>query len=75
VSAAIVFVVCWISSEIFPIFLYNIIFNPTLNLLKGIASFYIGDTAWTDQILKDWFGEYAGQAWFFCNLILLILTI
>jgi hypothetical protein len=75
VSAAIVFVVCWISSEIFPIFMFNVIFNPALNLLRALPFFFIGNTAKTDQILKDWFGEYAGQAWFFCNLTLLILTI
>ena len=75
VSATIVFVVCWISCEIFPIFLYNVVFNPAINLMKGLSVWYIGDTAWTDKILKDWFDEYAGQTWFFCNLILLIITI
>lgn len=73
--AGIIFVVCWMSCEIYPIFLFNIIFNPALNLLRALPFFYIGNTAKTDKILKKWFGRYAGQTWFFCNLILLILTI
>lgn len=75
ISAAIILAVCLMSSEIYPIFLFNVLFNPALNTLKGLSFFYIGDTADTDKLLKQLFGKIAGEVWFFCNLTLLILTI
>jgi len=74
-SGMVVLTVCWISCEIFPIFLYGLVFNPAVNLMSRLPIFYIGDTSRIDQFLKKTFGRAAGHIWFFCNLILLILTI
>lgn len=74
IVSLIILPICWFSCEIYPIFLYNVIFNQSLNIMKGLPFFYMGDTAKTDQIMKNLFGNFAGQVWFFCNLTMLILT-
>jgi len=66
---------CWYAWSLYPIFLFGLIFNPTINLMHGEAFFYIGKTAWTDILLRSLFKDVAGQVWFSINLIGLILTI
>lgn len=75
VVALVIFIICWIDCEIYHIFLYNVVFNPSINLITGRNIFYIGDTAWTDKTLKRYFGNQAGQVWIGSNVVLLILTI
>lgn len=75
VVAVVMLSVCLIWWKVYPLFLYGLIFNPALNLMKGQPFFYVGDTAETDKTLKGIFGKWAGQAWFLLNLILLIITI
>jgi len=66
---------CYYSWSLYPIFLFGLIFNPTINLMHGKAFFYMGNTAWTDIFLRSIFDDVAGQSWFVFNLIGLILTI
>jgi len=75
IAAAIIFSVCWYTCEIYHIFLYNVIFNPAVNLMKGLPIWYIGNTAKPDKIIRYFLGENDGYMWVIINALLLIITI
>lgn len=56
----------------FPIFLYGLTFNPTINTIRKIPGFYIGTTSWVDRKLRKTFPKYPGQIFALINLILLL---
>lgn len=64
--------VALVMQSFYPLFLFGLLWNLVINRVRGLPVFYIGDTAWTDKILKRIFGKNAGEAF---ALIMLILTI
>jgi len=67
--ALVLFPLCLISTSLYPIFLYGMLFNPTINFVRDLPLFYIGDTSKVDILLKEIFEENAGEAFFLINFI------
>jgi hypothetical protein len=51
--------------SLYPLFLYGLFWNPTINLIRDLPLFYLGDSARTDRVLKKIFGKNAGEAFAF----------
>ena len=75
IVAILILFICFLFDVVYPIFLFNVIFNPAINLMRRLPLFYLGDTAFTDLILKEYLGPKAGLIYFLINLLLLILTL
>lgn len=73
--ALILIPLCILICNPFPIFLYGLTFNPTINTIRKIPGFYIGSTSKVDIFLRKNFSKYPGQIFALINLILLLLTI
>jgi len=74
-AALIICLLMWKHGEIYPMFLFNAIFNPALNTMKGLPFFYIGSTSIIDKELTLLFDRYAGQWWFYSNIVFMITSI
>lgn len=62
--------VLWLGNPA-PIFLYGMLFNPVINLIKGLPLFYIGNTAYIDKLLNRYLGKHSGLIFFIFNFIML----
>lgn len=60
--------------SLYPLFLFATLFNPVLNVSKGLPFFYIGKTSEVDKFLREIFKDLAGEAFMLLMFLAFIYT-
>ena len=58
----------------YPVFLFGMLWNPVINVVRQLPLFYVGNTAAIDIMLKRIFPDRPGESFFLLNFLGLIYT-
>ena len=64
--------ICFYIHNPYPLFLFGATFNLVINKIRGLPTFYVGNSSFTDKMLRKIFIKNPGESFVILNFLLLI---